>query len=382
MRILVLGAGLQGAACAFDLLNTSDAVVTLADARMTALPGFLADAPRDRLAHIQLDARDEFSMAAAMSAHDVALSALPYYFNYDALRSAIEAGTHFADLGGNTEIVDRQLSLADRAREEGVGAVVDCGLAPGMVNVLAMDLVQRMDQVESVKLYVGGLPQHPEPPLNYQIVYSLEGTLDYYTTKAWILQDGEPKRVEALSGVEEIDFPEPIGQLEAFHTGGGLSTMPWDLAGKIKSMEYKTLRYPGHVAYMKPIRALGLLSLQPVDAKGVSVVPRDLFVALADTALRKPDGRDLVVLLVQATGQKGGQSITASYRLIDRYDETNSVSAMMRTTGYSLSITGQMLAHGKIKTGVHTAYQVTPADQFIEELAHRGINAERTTSNV
>ncbi len=156
MRVLVLGAGLQGAACAYDLLTTSDARVTLADARPVALPPFLADAVPGRLAQIELDVRDEFAAAAAIRAHDVALSALPYYFNYEMARLAVEGGTHFSDLGGNTEIVERQKSLSEQAQAANVGVVVDCGLAPGMVNILAMDLMNQLDTIDSVKLYVGG----------------------------------------------------------------------------------------------------------------------------------------------------------------------------------------------------------------------------------
>src|SRR5690606_4574117 len=108
------------------------------------------------------------------------------------------------------------------------------------------------------------LPQHPEPPLNYQIVYSLEGVLDYYTTVSWILRDGELRQVDALSEVEPVEFPTPVGTLEAFHTAGGLSTLPWTYQGRVRSMEYKTLRYPGHAAIMRAIRELGLLRLEPV----------------------------------------------------------------------------------------------------------------------
>ena len=382
MQVLVLGAGLQGAACAYDLLSPPDAVVTLADAQPVSLPPFLADTPPDRLLQIELDVRNEIAAAAAIRAHDVALSALPYYLNYEMAQLSVEGGTHFADLGGNTDIVERQKSLNAQAQKAGVSVVVDCGLAPGMANILAMDLIDRFDEVTNVNLYVGGLPQNPTPPLNYQIVYSLEGALDYYTTQAWIVRDGKPQHVEALSELEYITFPNPVGQLEAFHTAGGLSTMPWDFAGKVDRMEYKTLRYPGHVAYMKPVRELGLLGLEPVDVKGVSIVPRDVFVSLADRKLRKPEGRDLVALLVTASGTRGGVAGRVTHQLIDLYDEQHGLSAMMRTTGYSLSLTAQMLMDGRIgDRGVYTAYQVTPSRFYIDELRKRGIAVETTEGN-
>ena len=193
-----------------------------------------------------------------------------------------------------------------------------------------------------------GCRSNREPPLNYQIVYSLEGVLDYYTTLSWVLRDGKRQQVHALSEREAVSFGEPVGELEAFHTAGGLSTMPFRYEGKIPSMEYKTLRYPGHAHIMEAIRELGLLSLEPVDVKGTKVVPRDAVVAAIGPKLRKPEGRDLVALRVIVTGTKNGTPRTLSWELIDRYDERHGISAMMRTTGYSLSITGQMQARGEI----------------------------------
>src|SRR5262249_3936032 len=148
---------------------------------------------------------------AAMSGVESVLSAAPYYFNVDLARAAVESGVHFADLGGNTELVKQQKQLDAEAKAKQVSVVPDCGLAPGMVNILAGGGAQRLDQVESVRAWVGGLPQHPEPPLNYMVVYSLEGALDYYTTPSWILRGGKAVTVEALSELESVRFPEPLG---------------------------------------------------------------------------------------------------------------------------------------------------------------------------
>ena len=161
------------------------------------------------------------------------MSAIPYYFNLALAECAVEAGVHFCDLGGNTEIVFQQKALADRAAAKGVTVVPDCGVAPGMVNILAEYGIRQLDTVDSVRIYVGGLPQEPEPPLNYQVVYSLEGVLDYYTTRSWVLRDGKRTQVTALSEREPVEFPEPVGTLEAFHTAGGLSTMAFRYEGKI-----------------------------------------------------------------------------------------------------------------------------------------------------
>ncbi len=338
MRMLVLGAGLQGSACAFDLLRHEDVErVTVADLRPERVPAFLAPQVGRRLALLRLDARDADAVRRAMREHDAVLSALPYYFNLEVAHAAVEAGRPCADLGGNTDIVFQQKQLHNAARGHGASVIPDWGLAPGMVNILAAEGIRRVDDAEAVKIYVGGLPQHPEPPLNYQIVYSLEGALDYYTTPSWVLRDGKPTRVEALSELESVAFPPPVGPLEAFHTGGGISTLPWAYEGKVRTMEYKTLRYPGHAAVMKPIRDLGLLDLTPVQVKGKEIVPRDAFIATVAPRLTRPDGRDLVALRVEVRGRNGKR---AAWQLLDYFDEAHGISAMMRTTGYSLAITG------------------------------------------
>lgn len=371
--MLVLGAGLQGTACAFDLLSTSEAHVMLADARPGELPPALVDEVGRRLNVARLDVREDAAVRTLMSGHDAVLCALPYYFNLSMTRAALDAGAHFADLGGNTEIVRQQEALHDEARHKGLAVTPDVGLAPGMVNILAAEGIRRLDRTRSVRLYVGGLPQHPEPPLNYQVVYSLEGALDYYTTPSWVLRNGEPVRVDALSEVEAVEFPPPIGELEAFHTGGGVSTMPWEFAGRIETMEYKTLRYPGHTHIMRAIRDLGLLRLDPVTVKGTTVRPRDVFIALVDAKLRRPESEDLVAVKVVVEGEKGGKRRTVTFQLVDRYDTARRFSAMMRTTGYSLSITGQMQAAGTIAPGVKPAYVTTPFEAYVGELAKRGV---------
>ena len=375
MRMLVLGAGLQGSACAFDLLQNPDVVeVRLADLNVEHVPPFLAPYSGPRLIPTRLDVRARDAVLALMRKSDAVMSAIPYYFNFPLAELAVEAGVHFCDLGGNTEIVSQQRGLNAQAAAKGVTIIPDCGVAPGMVNVLAQHGISQLDSVDAVRMFVGGLPQKPEPPLNYQIVYSLEGVLDYYTTLSWVLRDGKRHQVMALSERERVQFPAPVGELEAFHTAGGLSTMPFRYEGKISSMEYKTLRYPGHAHIMEAIRDLGLLSLDPVDVKGTKVVPRDAVVATIGPKLRKPEGRDLVALRVTVTGTKNGAPRKLSWELIDHYDERHGISAMMRTTGYSLSITGQMQARGEITpAGVHTPDECVPPQRYIDELGKRGI---------
>jgi lysine 6-dehydrogenase len=381
MKMLVLGAGLQGSACAYDLLqDNAVSEVRLADLHVGHIAPFLAPYSGPRLIPTPLDVRNEKAVLALMQGCDAVMCALPYYFNFEMSRLAIKAGAHFCDLGGNTEIVFQQRELDPDAKAKQVTVVPDCGLAPGMVNILAEHGIRQLDKTESVRIYVGGLPQHPEPPLNYQIVYSIEGVLDYYTTLSWVLRNGKRTQVKALSEVVPVHFGQGIGNLEAFHTAGGLSTMAFRYEDKIPTMEYKTLRYPGHAASLEFIRELGLLDLEPVDVKGARVVPRDAFIASASKKLTKPKGRDLVALRVIVEGTKDGQRKKLEWELVDRYDERNGISAMMRTTGYSLSITGLMQARGEVKPfGVHTPDEAVPAQRYIEELAKRGVEIRKVS---
>jgi lysine 6-dehydrogenase len=372
MRMLVVGAGLQGSACAYDLLQRPEVErVTLADLHPQRAAAFLKKKKNKRLVTTRLDAKRGPALRKLMHGHDAVMNALPYYFNYAVTKAAIATGLHCADLGGNTEIVQQQKTLHEAAQKKKISVIPDCGLAPGMVNIIAAEGIRRVGEAESVKIFVGGLPQQPEPPLNYQIVYSLEGALDYYTTPSWVLREGRPQRVDALSELEDVIFPSPVGTLEAFHTGGGISTMPWAYSDKVRTMEYKTLRYPGHVAIMRPIRELGLLGSAPIKVKGVDIVPRDAFIAAVSPHLTKPTGRDLVALRVEVRGKRGQR---VAWQLLDYFDEATGISAMMRTTGYSLAITGLMQVDGRISAkGVYTPDEAVPFDAYVEELGRRGV---------
>lgn len=377
MRMLVFGAGLQGSAAAFDLLQNPEVKeVRLADLKVDSLRPFLARFKGDaRFKPMALDVKDPAAVKKALTGVDAALSAVPYYLNGPLSKQAAELGIHWCDLGGNTEIVKEQQKLAPLAQAKGITILPDCGLAPGLVNILAEAAIRQLDRVDSCKLLVGGLPQRPEPPLNYQLVYSLEGVLDYYTTPSWVLQEGQPATRVALSEREPIEMAG-VGKLEAFHTAGGLSTMFEKYRGKIRTMEYKTLRYPGHAAIMEALRELGFFDTTPIDVKGQKVAPRDMTVATLLPKLSKPASPDLVALRVVVEGTKGGKPAKAGYELVDRMDETNGITAMMRTTGYSLSITAQMQARREVgPPGVFTPDECMPADRYLAELAKRGVVA-------
>ncbi len=380
MKFLVLGGGTQGSAAAYDLLQEEDVrEVVIADLRTDSVHPALRPWLGGRLTMLRVDASSAREAADAMRGATGVLCALPYYFNLEMTRLAVAAGAHYTDLGGNTAIVNSQRDLDNTARDKGLSVTPDIGLAPGLVNILAQAGITEMDRVDSVRLWVGGLPQNPKPPLNYQIVYSLEGVFDYYVTPAEILRDGRRTTVEALSGLEELDFPAPVGRLEAFHTGGGTSTLPHRYEGRIGVVEYKTLRYPGHARIMRVIRELGLLSDRDVDYNGSRVNPRKFFIQQITPLLANEHGGDMVVARVEVAGEKGGQPARIRYEVIDYHDPATGITAMARTTGFSLSITALMQARGQVTApGVGTPDEVIRPELFVEELVRRGIRVVRS----
>jgi lysine 6-dehydrogenase len=378
MRMLVLGAGLQGTACAYDLLQRPEVTeVRLAGLHADHLPGFLKPYTSPRFIPTHLDVREARAVLALMRDSDAVQCALPYYYNLGMTRLAIDAGVHFCDLGGNTGIVVEQQQLDDAARAAGVSVIPDCGVAPGMVNILAQHCLEQLDEVDAVRMYVGGLPQHPEPPLNYQVVYSLEGVLDYYTSHAWVLREGRRTEVEALTDVETIRFADPLGELEAFHTAGGLSTMASRYEGRVRTMEYKTLRYPGHAGVVRALRDLGFFDLTPIELDGHRIAPRAVTLAVLGPRLTKPASPDLVALRVVATGRRGGTPARHGWELVDYFDAERGISAMMRTTGFSLAITGWLQVRGDVAgPGVRTPDAAVPPEAYMEQLRSRGMRLE------
>jgi lysine 6-dehydrogenase len=374
MKVLVLGAGLQGSAAAFDLLRNPDVErVGLADVSGDRLDAARLRLGDRRLALHELDVRDSGRVAELMGGYRACLSAVNYWFNLDLTRAAIEAGIHFCDLGGNNDAVNEQIHLDALAFEAGVTVVPDCGLAPGLANVLAAHGIRKLDEAHAVRIRVGGLPRHPRGPLQYQLVFAVEGLINEYAERCVIVRDGVKLSVEPLTEIEEIEFPEPFGKLEAFHTSGGLSTLARTFAGKVRDMDYKTIRYPGHCARMRPLLELGLFGNEPVRIRDQEVRPRQLTALLLEQQLAG-DGPDAVLLRVTVQGTKYGGRRRLEYELVDHYDADHHITAMMRCTAYPASIVVQMLAGGRIpQRGVVVQERCVPAEDMMAELAKRGV---------
>jgi lysine 6-dehydrogenase len=382
MRLLVIGAGMMGSAAAYDMATQPGVeAVTLADSDKKRLQDAvkrvnkLAGAKKVR--GIELDAAREDAVRKLMKRHDGALSCVPYFFNVKLCKAATEAGCHFADLGGNNTVVKKEFEFAKKAAKNGVAIAPDCGLSPGMASVLAGELMRRVGgKADALKIYVGGLPQSPKPPFNYQLVFSVEGLINEYVEPAKVLRGGKIMTIEPLSELETFDI-EGFPRLEAFHTSGGTSTLPETFQGKVGECFEKTLRYPGHLPLVRGLYDLGLFSSEKRKIGKVEIAPRALTSSLICEKMAG-DGPDLVILRVEA--HAGGR--ISSFTVFDNYDPKTKMTAMMRTTAWPASIVLQMMVSGEItkRGGVHQELDV-PADQFIDELTKRGIEVRFSTES-
>lgn len=378
----VVGAGRQGTAAAYDMARFGDArEVHIADAdlgsarRAVDRVNGLTGTAIARAA--QVDAADATSLRAFLEPVDSFLSAVPYWLNPGITRVAIEAHASMTDLGGNTDLVRQQLRLGPEAEAAGIAIVPDCGQVPGMGTSLTVYAISLLDETDEVTFWDGGNPLHPRPPFNYILTFNIAGLTNEYHGVAHFLRDG--KRVEVPTfrdeDYETVDFPEPIGRMEAFVAGGGTSTMPWTFEGRLRTLWNKTLRWPGHFAEWKAYMQAGLLETEPIDVGGVRVVPREVLHALLDPRIRaRPGEPDLVIVRVLAKGLKDGRPARALVELIDRFDETTGFTAMERTTGWDGSIKAIMNAHGVTPRGANPAELAVPGPAYAAELRRRGFD--------
>lgn len=378
---VVLGAGIQGTAIAWDIARFGEAdQVWLLDMSLeqaqqatTHINSLLG---QNKVEAGRIDVRDREALLQVLQPADSCLSAVPYFFNPHIAACAVEAKTHFCDLGGNTDMVFQELALHEQALEAGISVIPDCGLAPGLGNTLAAHGISQLDHCESVQIRCGGLPQNPRPPLDYMLVFSVEGLTNEYFGEAVVLREGKISRIPTFSELETLHLPAPLGECEAFTTAGGSSTCPWSFAGQVQTYEYKTVRYKGHYEKMKVLLDLGLLDLEPIEVDGQSVIPRHVFHALALKTLSFPGEKDLVILRVTCSGIKAGTPKTLEYTILDFFDEKTGFNAMSRMTGFPASIVAIMMARNQTLKGAVPLEKSVPTEPFLEELALRGIQME------
>jgi lysine 6-dehydrogenase len=239
--------------------------------------------------------------------------------------------------------------------------------------VYAMGL---LDEPEEVVMWDGGLPQEPRPPFNYLATFHIGGLTNEFAEPAVFLRDGKPTLVPPLDELEEVEFPPPVGRVEAFTSSGGVSTMPWTFEGKLKTIQNKTIRYPGHFAQLRAYYDLGLSRSDPVRVGDQEVVPREVFHALFEPLVTFPGDKDVCAIRIRATGRKNGRPAEVTLDLMDFSDKETGFTAMERTTGWDGAIVAGMMARGQTPKGAVPVELAVPPDLFVRELARRGIRVQ------
>jgi lysine 6-dehydrogenase len=372
MKVLVVGCGNIGSVAAEDLAGSMSSVeVVVADYDGARAKAVAEKIGTKNASWIQLDVTSRKDLVNTLKGFSLAMGFLPGKLGYSLAEACIVAGKDLVDV---SYMGEDPMALNDKAADAGVIIVPDCGLAPGISNVLVGHAASNLDKVEAVHIMVGGLPETPIPPLGYVITWSPESLVDEYTRKAGIVRRGKKAEVEALSGIEEIEFPN-VGRLEAFYTDGLRSLVH---TVKAEEMWEKTLRYPGHAEKIKVLEALGFLDDRQVDVENTHVSPRKLTVKLLAQKLSKPEVKDIVALKVQVSGVKNGKKSSYVYHLLDFFDRKRGITAMARTTAYPTSIISQLILKKAIRErgvvppermGTHKELFKT----FMNELGRRGI---------
>lgn len=377
MKTLVVGCGNIGSVAAEDFAKSMpDCKVVVADKDKERALTVAKGIGTSNVSWTRLDMADYDELVDTLKDFDLAMGFLPGKLGHRLIKACIDAGTDLVDVSYMSE---NPLTLNPEATQAGVTVVPDCGLAPGISNALVGHATEELDNVNSVSIMVGGLPERPVPPLGYVITWSPESLIDEYTRKAGIVKRGKAVEVEALTGLEEIKFPK-IGKLEAFYTDG-LRTLLHTMRN-VCEMSEKTLRYPGHAEKIRLLDAIGLFEEERIDVEGVDVSPRKLAVKLLASRLWRPEVKDIVALRVEVSGIRKGRKTRYVYHLLDYFDEKRKVTAMARTTAYPASIIAQLILKKAVKMKGVVPPEKIGADNelfesFSKELKKRGIKISK-----
>jgi saccharopine dehydrogenase-like NADP-dependent oxidoreductase len=374
MRITVLGGGRVGAAIAKDLAEDREHTVTVVDRSAQALAGF---GYADGVVPVRGDLGDPGAVRAIVEDHDLVIGAVPGALGFQTAKAVLEAGKHIVDISFFPE--DPSL-LDEPARRAGVTAVIDCGVAPGLSNMVLGHVESELDHVRRYECFVGGLPVNRTPPWAYRAPFSPADVLEEYRRPARLRRDGHAVTVPALSEIESVHFPE-VGELEAFNTDGlrtllHTTTVP-DLSGK-------TLRYPGHARRIIALRDAGFFGTEPVRVGGMDVRPIDVTSRLLfDQWYLSDDERDLTVMRIIVEGRRGEEEIRRQFDLLDYYDDDRRVASMSRTTGYTCAAVARLVANGSFRRPGIVPPEYIGRDSaaysaVIELLAARGVTMRHT----
>ena len=381
MKIAVIGAGLMGSAAARYLVARKEVkTVQLVDKDQTRLEQIAKTVKKGKLITRFLDARDRASISEAVKGFDAALIALPHAASLSTDKAVIDAGTNAVDL----VFEDAQMKFHSKCLRAGMTLIPGCGVAPGIVQVLAGEGARRLTSVDEIRMLVGGLPQVPRPPLNYRIVFSFEEVLGMYADGlVRVIRDGKIKKTKALTELEPVSFPRPYDKMEAFLTDG-VATLLYTMKGRVKVMDEKTVRYPGHAEQIKTLIETGLVSTRPVRINGARVAPRRFLSDILGPRLRLGREKDVTLLRVTVNGTKNGSEVRQQYQMVDYFDEVEQVTSMARTTAYTGAIAAMLLADGRIsEKGIlppELAFAGPTFKTLFQRLAEKNVRVSETVT--
>ena len=385
MKVLVLGSGLMGPGAAFNAMSDPEVsqvvVCDLSQQRLDACTSKLAGMEGgDKLSTILLDLRDQAAAAELMAGFDVSIGALPKPASVLAIRAALRANVPYVDL---TRPDSDQLSeLRQEVEAAGNLVILACGVEPGLTEIMARYLAEKLDRVDELHIKCGGIPEKPTPPLGYKIVFGGR-RLPLHESDGLVVENGQLKPVARYSGIETVIFPG-VGQCEAWHEGFMLWLLELPALKHLRVGTQKTVRWPGYAAKVTVLKEMGLLSQEPLDVDGVPVVPKRLLDALLYPRVRLEEGeKDITVFRVEVVGEKDGRGLGYKAEMVDRYDEQLGFTSMARTTAFTGAIVARMIAHGDLKaTGMLPPERVITGplfDRLMDELAAANIRFDITT---
>jgi saccharopine dehydrogenase-like NADP-dependent oxidoreductase len=359
LKVIVLGSGKIGSVMGLDF-SKRGAEITLSDIDISRAKK-AADAINAEA--VRFDTSDHGSMVKTLKEYDLILGALPGDYGFNALKAVVDSRKNMVDVSFTPE---DPTAMSETAKKAGVTIVPDCGVAPGLSNMLVGYGSSKLDRVEEAKIMVGGIPEKEVPPLGYTVTWSADGLIDEYIRDVSIIKDGKMTQVPALSGLENIEFPG-VGTLESFYTDG-LRTLVQSFP-ETKNLYEKTLRYPGHVEKVKLLRELGFFGEEPVTVLGVEVMPKLVSARIFEKSLTMPDVGDLLAMMIEVSGVKDGERKGFRYHVLEYHDHESGVSAMARTTAYTASIVAGILVDGGIKMkGVIPMERLGADHRFVDKV--------------
>ncbi|MGE5601893.1 MAG: saccharopine dehydrogenase family protein [Nitrososphaerales archaeon] len=384
MRVLVLGAGMQGRAALYDLsCNPQVAHMIAADANPQALAPFIKHLDQSRLEVVTLDAADAEEAGKLMDRVDAVVALLPPEFDVPMLRLAIQHGAHFVT---TSYALPELVALAKEAEARGLTVLTEFGFDPGIDLVLTGQAVRDLDEVLELFSYGAGFPEPvaANNPLKYKISWTWRGVLKAYSRPVRLVRDGQivdlpGREIFAPENIHTIELPE-WGTHEAYPNGNVVTFLErLGLLGKVRNAARYSNRWPGHCAFWYKMAQLGFLDTEPIQVGDARVAPRDFLDALLEPQLQyKDDERDVATLRIDVRGIKDGQGKRIVYELCDVRDLETGLMAMNRTTGQTAALGAQMILRGDIsKRGLATPLADVPVDVFLQEMAARRISITR-----